>query len=119
MIDRIRSLHIQAAMRSEARAAEGGPSSLMLGLLVTTMVAVAAPALAGVTTGAEFQSATDDITDALSGFGGLLIALLGGVVSLIAGLATGQVRSVGAGFIWAFVPALILGVITSKYTGLI
>ncbi len=90
---------------------------LFAGLFVAVLMVE--PALAGQNGGAEFKAATDDITAAGEGYGGLLIALLGGVVGLITGIATGQVRSALSGLLWAFIPALVLGVITAKYAAFI
>ncbi len=86
---------------------------------VTLAVFVAEPAMAGQTGGAEFQSATEDITGALEGYGGLLVSLLGAVVGLFAGIAMGKVTNALTGLLWAFIPATVIGVITAKYAGLI
>lgn len=77
------------------------------------------PALAGQTGGAEFKVATDDVTAAGEGYGGLLVSLLGAAGGLIGGVATGQVRSAMSGFMWAFIPALVVGVVNAKYAALI
>ena len=91
----------QAAQNKASQVQRGmAKIGLILGLTLATGVAMAA------TTGTEFQGAYQFIYDAATGYLGRAIAIVGGVIGLGTGAATGKALPAVVGIVLAIFGAL-------------